>query len=296
LPFGIYGAYFTSPEVIDAVIIPIVALPLLYTVFRRKSSPSVRSWSLGLMMLSSIFLWVFIGISLVACYAFSEAYELGIETGVRTAFGAALLLSIACGIPISLLLRRYSPRLVLAKVKDLSSPDAEITKDFERLCTEAGLTGVQLKISKIKLPISFAIDTQRPTVVISSNLLALLNREEVEAVIAHELAHIRNSDTALKAMVTAYKAALPQDPIIRLVEAAFHRERELAADETAAKVTRKPLTLASALLKIYEAFPKDNLRSYGTLSILGMSGTLMSRNPPISQRVNQLIRMAEVHK
>jgi len=295
LPFGIYVAYFTSAEVIDAIIIPLIALPILYVVFRRKTSPSVRSWSLGLMMLSSIFLWIFIGISLVACYAFAEAYELGIATGVRTVFGAALLLSIACGIPIALLLRRYSPHLVLAKVKDLSTPDADIARSFERLCTEVGLTDVQLRISKIKLPISFAIDSQKPTIVVSSNLLTLLNQEEVEAVLAHELAHIRNSDTALKAMVTAYKAALPQDPIIRLVEAAFHRERELAADETATKITRKPLTLASALLKIYEAFPKDNLRSFGTLSILGMGGTLMSRNPPISQRVNRLIHLAELY-
>jgi Zn-dependent protease with chaperone function len=70
----------------------------------------------------------------------------------------------------------------------------------------------------------------------------------------------------------AIRTALPQDPIIHLVEAAFHIEREMVADETAVKATGKPLSLASALLKIHEAFPRRNLRSYGTLSILGGGG------------------------
>jgi len=67
-----------------------------------------------------------------------------------------------------------------------------------------------------------------------------MKQDEIEAVMAHELAHVKNSDNALKAMVTAYKTALPQDPVIHLVEAAFHRKREMAADETTAKTTGKP--------------------------------------------------------
>ena len=127
----------------------------------------------------------------------------------------------------------------------------------------------------------------------SESLLSLLKKDELEAVMAHELAHIKNSDTALKALVTAYRTALPHDPIVRLVEAAYHREREMVADETAAKATKKPLSLASALLKIYEAFPKSSLSAYGTLSILGAGSTLLSRHPPIRQRINLLIRLAE---
>lgn len=162
-----------------------------------------------------------------------------------------------------------------------------------KLADQMGVPAPQIQLSTNKLPISFAVHTKKPTIVMSESLLSLLKPDEVEAVMAHELAHIKNSDTALKALVTAYKTALPFDPIIRLVEAAFHREREMVADETAAKVTKKPLSLASALLKIYEAFPKNNLPSYGTLSILGAGSTLMSRHPPIIHRINQLIHLAE---
>ena len=129
--------------------------------------------------------------------------------------------------------------------------------------------------------------------VISEGLLALLEPEEIEAVMAHELAHVKNSDTALKAMVTAYKAALPQDPIIRLLAAAYHREREMVADETAVKATGKPLSLASALLKIQQAFPRSTLRAHGSISILGSDTGLLRRHPSINERIYQLVRLAK---
>lgn len=140
-----------------------------------------------------------------------------------------------------------------------------------------------------ELPFSLFLRLISPKIILS-----LLKQDELETVMAHELAHIRNSDTSLKALVTAYKTVLPIDPVVRLVEAAFHREREIAADETASKTTKNPLPLAQALLKIYEAFPRSSLPAYGTLSILG--STLMSRHHPIRQRISQLIRLAESYQ
>jgi len=278
-----------------ASVIPLVVLLVLFCFFKMSSNPRARSRSLGMMMLFSIFFWLFIGLSLIVCYALSESYEYQPEVAVRTAFGFTIMLALVSGLPLSFLLRRYSPRIVLNRVKDLSPPRADLAVSFLSLSRKMMVTNAELKVSRNTLPVSFAIDDHKPVVVISEKLLSLLKEDEVEAVLAHELAHVKNSDTALKAMVTAYKTALPQDPVIRLVEAAFHREREIVADETAARTTQKPLSLASALLKIYEAFPKNNLRSYGTLSILGGGTTLMSRHPPITHRINQLIHLAEVY-
>jgi Zn-dependent protease with chaperone function len=245
------------------------------------------------MLLSSIFLWLFIGVSLILCYAFSETYEYQLAAAVRAVFGRAVLIAIAGGLPLSLLLRQLSPRIILRKVKALSVPRRETVQSFQALSQQMGVPAAELRLSETNAPVSFAIQTDKPIVVMSESLLSLLKKDEVEAVMAHELAHVKNSDTTLKAMVAAYRTALPHDPIIRLVEDAFHREREILADETAAKATKKPLSLASALLKIYEAFPKNNLPSLGTLSILGAGSTLMSRHPPIRHRINQLIHLAE---
>jgi Zn-dependent protease with chaperone function len=278
---------------IAAILIPIVSMSLLYLCFRRSSSPKARSWNLGLMLLSSIFLWLFIAVSLVLCYAFTEIYEYQLELGVRAVFGRAILVSMVGGIPFSLLLRQFSPKIILTKVRRRHRPSKEVATEFKSIAQRIGVPSAELWLSKGAIPISFALHTDKPIVVMSEKLLSLLEKDELEAVMAHELAHIRNSDTTLKALVTAYKIALPIDPIVRLVEAAFHREREMAADETAVKTTKKPLSLASALLKIYEAFPKGNLTEYGTLSILGAGSTLLSRHPPIRQRVNRLIRLAD---
>lgn len=293
ITLGIYGAYFTSTRTIFAVVLPLIAMLLLYLSFKRTRSHVVRSWSLGLMMLSSIFLWLFLGLSLVLCYASSEAYEYELQAAVADVFGHAILIAVVAGVPLALMLRQFSPRAILQKAKNLTVPNPAVTKSFEALRKRMKIPVADLRLSRMNVPISFAVDAAKPTIVMSESLLTLLKKDELEAVMAHELAHIKNSDTSLKALVTAYKTALPHDPIIRLVEAAFHREREMAADETAVKVTGRPLSLATALLKIYEAFPRRNLASYGTLSILGTGGTLMSRQPPIRQRINQLAMLAE---
>jgi Zn-dependent protease with chaperone function len=295
LDFGIYGAYFSDFRTAASIAIPLASIALLYGFFRRTRSPQARSWSLGLMLVSSIFFWLFVALSLFLCYATAETYELQPENAVRAVFGSALLIAIVTGLPLAIFLRYISPKIVLAKATNLTTAPSHITESFEALRKEMGIPAVQLRLSKMSLPISFAIDDDEPLIVISERLLSLLKRDELEAVMSHELAHVKNSDTMLKALVTAYKTALPIDPLIRMVEAAFHREREMLADETAVLTTNKPLSLASALLKIYEAFPKSKLRSYGTLSILGAGSSLTSRHPPIRYRINQLIRLAESH-
>jgi len=289
----LYLAYFGNVWTIAAILIPAVSMSLLFLCFKRSSSPKARSWSLGLILLSSIFLWLFIAVSLVLCYAFTEIYEYQLELGVRAVFGRAILVSMVGGIPFSVLLRQFSPKIILAKVRRRHRPSKEVATEFKSIAQRIGVPSAELWLSEGAIPVSFALHTDKPIVVMSERLLSLLEKDELEAVMAHELAHVRNSDTTLKALVTAYRIALPIDPIVRLVEAAFHREREIAADETAAKTTKKPLSLASALLKIYEAFPKGNLTEYGTLSILGAGSTLLSRHPPIRQRVNRLIRLAD---
>jgi len=289
----LYAAYFTSPLTIIGLLVPLSSLIALYVVFKRTDSPVVRSKSLGFMLLSSVFLWLFVAVSLVLCYEFAEIYEYQLDAGIRTVFGGALIVAVASGIPISVLLIRIAPTIMLSKVKGLSSPDAELSGSFDGLAVKLGVPSAELRLSRNKAPVSFAVQTATPIVVISESLLSILSRDELQTVMAHELAHIKNSDTNLKAIVTAYKTALPMDPVIRLVEAAFHREREMVADEVAAKATGKPLSLASALLKIYEAFPKNNLSAYGTLSILGSGSTVLSRHPPIRYRINQLIQLSE---
>ena len=242
--------------------------------------------------MSSVFLWLFIGVSLILCLTFSQTYQSELAEGVKEVFGDAILIALVGGIPLTLILRQASPKIILGRVKELHDPPIEISQLFGAIAGKMGVGRSRLQLSKTKLPICFAAHTDTPTVVMSDELFTLLDADELETVLAHELAHIKNSDTALKALVAAYRTALPMDPIIRLVEGAFHKVREMVADETAAKVTTKPLSLASALLKINDAFPGSVLGSQGPYSILGGESPL-SRHPPVRERIERLIQLGK---
>jgi len=286
---SLYGPYFTSLPTLSAIILFLFSIATTYLTFSRSQSARTRSWSLGATFVSAVFMWIFISASLILCAAFAREYQFELAEGVREVFGDSILIAIVGGIPLTLVLRQAAPKIVLRRMKNLHEPPAELLQSFETVSSKMGVPSSHLLLANGGAPICFAVDTDVPTVVMSERLLTLLDKDELEAVLAHELAHIRNSDTALKALVTAYRTALPMDPIIRVVENAFHKVRESVADETAAKFTKKPLSLASALLKIHDSAGSDPA-SLGAYSILG-TGSPTSRHPPIKERIERLIRL-----
>ena len=286
---SLYGPYFSSPPTISAILLFVFSITIMYVTFSRSQSPRTRSWTLGFTLVSAVFMWLFISASLILCAALANTYQSALAEGIREVFGDAILIAVVGGLPLTLVLRQVAPKIILRKVKDLHQPPPDVARSFNNISEKMGIRSSQLRITSGGAPICFAVDTDSPTVVVSDKLLTLLDKDELESVLAHELAHIKNSDTALKALVTAYRTALPMDPIIRMVEGAFHKVRESVADETAAKFA-KPLSLASALLKICDAFPSSDLASLGSYSILG-SGSRTTRHPPIKERIEHLIRL-----
>lgn len=118
---------------------------------------------------------------------------------------------------------------------------------------------------------------------LTEGALEYLHRDEIEGVLAHEIAHLRNGDTALlrlagttsrvmtlllvvslwlalpvilvghlslESMFSLAVAAIVAPAVVTLLVAALSRTRELAADADAAALTGKPLALASALRKM----------------------------------------------
>lgn len=93
----------------------------------------------------------------------------------------------------------------------------------------------------------------RPVLLVDEELARTLDPEELEGLVAHELAHVRRRDNLL-----ALVASLVQDlaffvPGVRGVVRGLHREREAAADQLAVRVTGRPGALASGLLKVLDA-------------------------------------------
>jgi heat shock protein HtpX len=195
----------------------------------------------------------------------------------------------------------FSDKLVLASsgAKIVTPEQApKLHAIVDRLCAETGLPKPRVAIVPTDVPNAFATGrSQRHSAIAATQgLLNRLNEDEIEAVLAHELSHVKNRDVAVITIasflstvayfllmsfmyggggygrdrrnaggivivyivsITVYIASLL---LVRLLS----RYRELAADRGSALITGRPSWLISALLKIsgqMERVPKQDLRS-----------------------------------
>jgi heat shock protein HtpX len=170
----------------------------------------------------------------------------------------------------------------------------------ERLAIQADVPMPRVAISEIPVPNAFAMgrSPKHATVCVTTGLLQVLERNELEGVLAHEIGHIRNRDVALMTMASFFAslAALvgqvaafgglgrdrdsgPGLAVILLVSVAVYfisyflmlalsRYREFAADRSAALFTGRPSALASALRRLESAAtstPQQDLREVASM-------------------------------
>lgn len=88
-------------------------------------------------------------------------------------------------------------------------------------------------------------------IVLTSRLLEILTEDEVDAVVAHEVAHVEARDDRYLPFFHTLSMILFFDPVLRLLRRRVGRHHEFAADAESARATRRPLSLARALLKVY---------------------------------------------
>lgn len=97
---------------------------------------------------------------------------------------------------------------------------------------------------------AIVVGIRRPIVVIDERLCRDLDDAELEGVLAHELAHVKRRDNLVAAAVGAVRDSSFFVPGGHWATRHLHTERELAADQVAIRVTRRPGALASGLLKV----------------------------------------------
>ncbi|MFZ0892273.1 MAG: M56 family metallopeptidase [Thermoplasmata archaeon] len=130
---------------------------------------------------------------------------------------------------------------------------------------------------------------RREIILVSRGLLRALSPVELEAVIAHELAHIEGLDSRYLTFFRTMARMMRWDPVLAYLARSLTRHEEFHADRLAVDATRRPLALARALYKASRAVSLPASRT--APSLLGVGGRAGQRE--VAERIRRLVVMAE---
>ena len=274
---------------------------------------------------------------------FKSFMLLAVMAGILMVFG--YLLGGTGGVVIALILSIilnfsswfYSDKIVLSmyraqEVDESNAPGVfRIVRD---LTQEAEIPMPKIYVVPSQSPNAFATgrDPEHAAVAVTQGILGILSAEELKAVIAHELGHVKNRDSLIMTIAATVASAIGflayiarfaaifggrrggggllvllvwtiLAPIIAMIiQLSISRTREYSADSSSARFSHNPLALASALRKISsvsEVRPQDDLANPSTAHMWitsplsgGFFRTLFSTHPPIEERIKRLEKMA----
>ena len=247
---------------------------------------------------------------------------------------SGLILALVIGGAMNFILYFFSDKLVLkmygAKVVTREQAP-EVYEMVDRLRQRAGLPMPVVAITDQEQPNAFATgrSPEKAVVAVTTGLLARLPKAEIEGVIAHELAHIKNRDMLISTIAAGFAGAIgylpylimfggrdddDRHPVVGLalmllapiaagvVQMAISRRREFEADRVGAEILGRPEPLASALTRLdalARQIPMNVAPAAAPLAQVnplaahgGGVASLFSTHPPTAQRVAALLALA----
>lgn len=257
---------------------------------------------------------------------------LGGRSGMVMAFGFALVMNF--------LTYWFSDKIVLAmyRAKPVTEAEApDLVRTVRHLSQLSNIPMPKVYMIPTETPNAFATgrSPKHAAVAATSGILRMLDQEELTGVLAHELSHVKNRDVLIATLAAAIAGAIymladmarwsmmwggsrrdRNNSVLQLlllivvavvapiaamlVQLAISRAREYQADESGARLSRKPLALASALRKIHSMaarLPMDANPATAHLFIVnplsaGGLVNLFSTHPPVERRIEILEGLA----
>jgi len=254
---------------------------------------------------------------------------LGGETGLIIAFIFSLALNFGS--------YWFSDKIVLKmyRAKEVKREDnPRLYDSVAMLAEQAQLPMPKVYIADNPTPNAFATgrNPDNAAVAVTSGILRILDQKELEGVLAHELAHIKNRDILISTItatlvgtitflarmagyamlfggrdrdsgqaVTSLVLLILSPIVAVLIQLAISRSREYLADEGGANICGQPLALAGALGKLQSANKQIPMKNADTSSahmfiVSPFAGKsmmkLFSTHPPVEERIKRLQEIA----
>ncbi|HEU5051087.1 MAG TPA: zinc metalloprotease HtpX [Gemmatimonadales bacterium] len=246
-----------------------------------------------------------------------------------------LIMALVIGGAFNFIMYFFSDRLVLKMYRAQVVTEAEAPELYrivDRLRQRAGLPMPVVAIAPHEQPNAFATgrSPEKAVVAVTTGILRQMPAEELEGVIAHELAHIKNRDMLISTIAAGIAGALSNLPYLlmfgggddegghpiaqlaliilaplgaMLIQFAVSRQREFEADRVGALILGRPLPLARALVRLdamarqipmHVAPAVAPLAQVNPLAAYGGGvARLFSTHPPTAERVARLEAMAQ---
>ena len=248
---------------------------------------------------------------------------------------SGLLVALVIGSLFNFVMYFFSDRLVL-RMYGAQVVDAQQAPEFyalvDRLRQRAGLPMPTVAVAPHEQPNAFATgrNPEHAVVAVTTGILKYMPQEELEGVIAHELAHIKNRDMLISTVAAGIAGALSNLPYLlmfgggrddegghpfaqlallllapigaMLIQFAVSRQREFEADRVGALILGRPKRLANALVRLdalAHRIPMQVAPAAAPLAQVnplayhgGGVAKLFSTHPPTAERVARLEAMA----
>ncbi len=255
-----------------------------------------------------------------------------------------MLIALVFALGINFVSYWFSDKIVLAmyRAKPVTEEEApDLVRTVRHLAQLNDMPMPKVYLIPTEAPNAFATgrSPKHAAVAATEGILRILSQEELEGVLAHELAHVRNRDVLVATVAAAIAGAIyylidmarwsmmfggrrdSRDrsggavqlvaflvisivaPLVAmLIQMAISRSREYQADDSGARLCRKPLALASALEKIHamaarRPMEQANPATAHLFIVNPLTGrqlmNLFSTHPPVERRVEILHNLAK---
>ncbi len=227
----------------------------------------------------------------------------------------------------------FSDKIVLKmyKAQEVGPQEApELYDMVDKLRQRAGLPMPAVYVIPSNQPNAFATgrNPEHSAVAVTNGIVNLLNTEELEGVIGHELAHVKNRDILTSSIAATIASGITLltrfafffggsrdrgNALVSLlmlilapfaaflIQMAISRSREYVADRDGAIIARNPRALANALARLHQGVERNPMPATEATAHMfivnpfsGMKGgikSLFTTHPPAEERIQRLLAM-----